>query len=419
MKIFTNRNLIQKLIIAIVCITLLNFCMAPRVLAADFGGKLMTYVRDFATVLGDVSITLIQFGLTGKWIYAVDIANSGEPTDSSAGYWKNKVEYPIIQISPELIFGNKVELLSIDFIGGTDGEDENQYILKTDGNAIGKLRQIIASWYVTLRTIAIVGLLSVLIYIGIRIIISSTSQDKAKYKQRLVDWIVAFCLLFFMHYIMAAAVNVIGKIDDILAKNLLGGINLQQEYGGMKYDNTRMGSTIVFRDVDPLYRTVLLEHLGELVYCVTIDGKDTTLVEAYNEKIPGTDQFYVDWDRDDIFITDQEKNTGIYTITYFGTQPNSAGKKSTLKITFTMGGIPSDPNTKQYVENVRFEVDNAEGANVQFYLDGGSHFDQSAQAYMDWYSSTTLLSSGKRAGTGTLSTAHGNAGTLQDFRIIR
>ncbi len=244
MKIFTNKNLIQKLVIALCVVTLLNFCMAPKVQAAllgDFGGVMMKYIREFSTALGDVAITLIQLGLTGDWIYAVDVEGSGTQTDGTEKgreYWNNSIQYPIIQISPELIFGNKVQLLSIDFIGGTDEpEEQNQYILKTDGNAIGKLRTIIASWYVALRTIAIVGLLSVLIYIGIRIIISSTSQDRAKYKQRLVDWVIAFCLLFFMHYIMAAAVNVVGKIDEVLGDSIsLKGIPLISEYGNVSYD---------------------------------------------------------------------------------------------------------------------------------------------------------------------------------------
>lgn len=157
---------------------------------------------------------LYNFGVTGEWTYAVDDKGTGEP-EITDGYFieSGKFQYPIIQISPELIFSNQVEVLDADFIGGTDGKE---YILESDSSALSTVRSIIASWYVTLRTIAVVGLLSVLIYIGIRIIISSTSQDRAKYKQRLVDWVVAFCLLFFMHYIMAGTVNVIDQINDIL-----------------------------------------------------------------------------------------------------------------------------------------------------------------------------------------------------------
>ena len=50
-----------------------------------------------------------------------------------------------------------------------------------------KLAPTISKWYKTLRTIALVGLLSVLVYISIRMIISSSSKDSAKYKKMFVD----------------------------------------------------------------------------------------------------------------------------------------------------------------------------------------------------------------------------------------
>lgn len=78
------------------------------------------------------------------------------------------------------------------------------------------LRPIIANWYNILRDISIVGMLSILVYVGIRIIISSTANDKAKYKQLLVDWIMALCLLFLMHYIMAFSNIVVKKISTVL-----------------------------------------------------------------------------------------------------------------------------------------------------------------------------------------------------------
>lgn len=75
-----------------------------------------------------------------------------------------------------------------------------------------ELRPVISKWYFALRNLAIVALLSILVYIGIRILISSSADDKAKYKQRMMDWLVAMCLLFFMHYIMAFAVKLTEEI---------------------------------------------------------------------------------------------------------------------------------------------------------------------------------------------------------------
>ena len=74
------------------------------------------------------------------------------------------------------------------------------------------LQPTVAKWYKTFRNIAIVSLLSILVYVGIRITLSSISSDKAKYKQMLMDWVVALCLVFLMHYIMAFAVTINEKI---------------------------------------------------------------------------------------------------------------------------------------------------------------------------------------------------------------
>lgn len=132
---------------------------------------------------------------------------------------------PIFLLTPEAMFANEVPLLDVNFFSETrDGlitdADGNKYIetitqtgqkIKMKSTAI-ELRPVISKWYFALRNLAIVALLSILVYIGIRILISSSADDKAKYKQRMVDWLVAMCLLFFMHYIMAFAVKMTEEI---------------------------------------------------------------------------------------------------------------------------------------------------------------------------------------------------------------
>jgi len=78
-----------------------------------------------------------------------------------------------------------------------------------------ELKDTIGKWYLTLRTIALVGLLSVLVYVGIRIIISSTGQEKAKYKKMIGDWLAAICILFVLHYIMAFTMAMVESVLDI------------------------------------------------------------------------------------------------------------------------------------------------------------------------------------------------------------
>ena len=85
-----------------------------------------------------------------------------------------------------------------------------------------QLQPTIATWYVTFRAIAFVGLLSVLVYIGIKIILVSAAADKATYKKMLVDWLIAMCLLFFLHYIMAFIMTIITAITDLFADLIFG-----------------------------------------------------------------------------------------------------------------------------------------------------------------------------------------------------
>lgn len=82
--------------------------------------------------------------------------------------------------------------------------------------SVSVLKPIVSKWYNILRTIAIVGLLSVLVYIGIRILIYSTSaQDKAKYKNMLKDWLIGLCLLFVLHFIMSFTMAITRHINHI------------------------------------------------------------------------------------------------------------------------------------------------------------------------------------------------------------
>ena len=115
---------------------------------------------------------------------------------------------PTIQYSVDKIFTNKVPAFDINFIkptysdttyvddinnetgeSGGDGYDDNTgyteeaFNSKKEKSIAYVLHDTIASWYVSLRNLAAVGLLSVLLYAGIRILISSTASDKAKYKQ--------------------------------------------------------------------------------------------------------------------------------------------------------------------------------------------------------------------------------------------
>ena len=122
----------------------------------------------------------------------------------------DELQLPMIRLSPYEIFSNKGDIFSVNIF---KKESEQEASEKT---IISKLKNIIRDWYITLRLIAIVGMMSVLVYIGIRILISSTADSKAKYKQMLWDWLMATCLIFVMHYIMVFSNMVVDSITEMI-----------------------------------------------------------------------------------------------------------------------------------------------------------------------------------------------------------
>lgn len=143
------------------------------------------------------------------------------------GIFFEKWMVPNILYSPENIFANRIPALDVNFVNphkysgveyNQGGKEKESSLKKSSQTAAEKIAPTIASWYKGFRNIAIVGLLSVLVYIGIRILLGSTAPEKAKYKQRLVDWLVALCLVFVIHIIMSGILMVTEKITNLFSQ---------------------------------------------------------------------------------------------------------------------------------------------------------------------------------------------------------
>lgn len=100
-----------------------------------------------------------------------------------------------------------------------EDEDGNK-ITTSPQNMAANLRQTISKWYVALRNIALVMMMIVLLYIGIRMLLSTLSSDKAKYRQMLQDWLIGLVILFFMHYIMSFSVTLVGKLTQVISSSV-------------------------------------------------------------------------------------------------------------------------------------------------------------------------------------------------------
>lgn len=130
-------------------------------------------------------------------------------------------EIPNMLYCPENIFGNNISMLDVNFLNpntytsvvesgrGTDSAEK-----KTKSIA-DSLKNTVSSWYKAFRNIAIVALLSILVYLGIRTLLTSSAEDKAKYKESIKNWLVALCLVFLMHFIMSAAIMIVNQINKL------------------------------------------------------------------------------------------------------------------------------------------------------------------------------------------------------------
>lgn len=97
------------------------------------------------------------------------------------------------------------------------GDIEENRVITSKQNIALDLQPLVSQWYFAIRNIAIVLSMSVLLYIGIRMLLSTIAQEKAKYKQMLMDWGIGLCLLFFMHYIMAFSVSIVQSFNNIIS----------------------------------------------------------------------------------------------------------------------------------------------------------------------------------------------------------
>lgn len=113
-----------------------------------------------------------------------------------------------LNISPNDILFDKLEITDVNFFNFDNS--------LSDG--VLTIRKNIAIWYYALRNLAIGILLAILIYVGIRMAISTVASEEAKYKVMLKDWLVSFVLVFLMQYIIAFTLNGNNALVSIMEK---------------------------------------------------------------------------------------------------------------------------------------------------------------------------------------------------------
>ncbi len=157
----------------------------------------------------------------------------------------------------------QVDLLNINFFD-FNANGANKSVIKS-------FREGVATWYFALRNMAIVVSLAVLIYIGIRMAISSIASEKARYKKMLTDWSVGFAVLFFLHYIILLVIIINNQLVDLI-------------FSFSTTESTVMGnySTELFKNI---FHVSFVQGWGSLIVYFMLFGTTLALFVMYIKRL--------------------------------------------------------------------------------------------------------------------------------------
>ena len=233
------KKLLNKLLISILIIILLfNFIIIPSSQALYLGGILLKPFTSLLMVPLDKIAFMITMliGVTSNgaidWLsdWGGDAFSVIEDSWASDQSLIDNVSSTIESaatisgmgfLTMEDFFRGELEISNINIFENMPTGTVSDYWddSSNENSVINAVKVSAAGWYYSLRNIAAVGLLCVLIYTAIRIMLTTIAEEKAAYKDRLVDWVKATCLVIFAHVLMIVILHVTDLIVEILASS--------------------------------------------------------------------------------------------------------------------------------------------------------------------------------------------------------
>lgn len=203
------------LIIFIVIIMMFEFCFSSNVSYA------LDISEEFINGLTSLAGGLVAYGIWFQRIIGVAISSifneilSVYFAGSCGVNWGSEWDFA----TPYAIFFNKYKLF-----------DVNLFDISGSDNIMNRIRNSAAEWFYVMRNISASVLLCILIYVGIRMAISTIAEDKAKYKKMFFDWCCSLALIFVLQYIAIFVIYANNAIVNAL-KELYTGSDLDTAIG--------------------------------------------------------------------------------------------------------------------------------------------------------------------------------------------
>ena len=219
------KKIISKiLIIFIILITLFEFIYSSNISLAIEPPKEET-INKVANLAGGI-VSIVYWP---KRILAVALAFifdiiTADIAETSGVNFGDEGVFSII--TPFDIFFNKYKLLDVNFFD-VDGAG--------DKTLTYSFRTAVSGWYYAMRLIASGILLVILVYVGIRMALSTVADEKAKYKKMLVDWVCSLLLIFVLQYIAVFIIYSNNAIVEAL-RSTLSDSTVEDSIGDMMVD---------------------------------------------------------------------------------------------------------------------------------------------------------------------------------------
>lgn len=169
------------------------------------GAAVPAIVVSVATGIAGTGLTAATAGT----VYLAVYPRFGSKID--AVVFGNSFVYSTIFITPETILKNQIKLFDVNYFSKV--KDDSQNIDKTESLS-QTLRNVISQVYITVRDIALVAMLIVIIYIAIRMLLALTPKEKSRYKESAVNCVIGLVLIIIMHFIMSISVTALEMITN-------------------------------------------------------------------------------------------------------------------------------------------------------------------------------------------------------------
>lgn len=206
-RIFNNKTFIRIISFALCFFMFFSFTTSVHAGLIDDikNGIKNAFLELFDKVLAEISKIIVSFG---DGIVHIMARATGE----------------VVTID-KLVF-NKVDKVSIDYWNYTNSNATEISTPIKNYMAIP-----VQKWYKVFNRIAVMVYMIVLVYIGIAVMLSSTGEKRARYKELTMTWVIGIAILFLFPYVMKYII----KLNDALT-NMIA--NVSTSFGFTQQEGT-------------------------------------------------------------------------------------------------------------------------------------------------------------------------------------